>query len=237
MKQTLETLQQFLQNKDTDLSNKATLLLARHTRVSDDFNAGILDYNDRTRELNRINAALLALQEEVRKAFPSFSEDKGTPQYKAEKTTEKKGGISVFFSYAHKDKDLRDRLDVFLSPLKRSKKIDTWHDKAILAGESWDDEIKGHLENADVVLLLVSADFLASDYCNYEIEVAMQRRSAGLAKALPIILKPCAWKITELAKVQALPEGGKPITQWDNMDEALLSVVEGIQKVMDSFGK
>ena len=102
--------------------------------------------------------------------------------------------MNVFFSYAHEDEGLRDRLGNHLEILKRSGKIRTWHDREITAGSEWAGAIDDHLEAADIILLLVSPAFIASDYCwDVELRRAMERHEAGTALVIPIILRPIDW--------------------------------------------
>jgi hypothetical protein len=104
--------------------------------------------------------------------------------------------IEVFFSYSREDKPLRDKLEIHLSSLKRQDVISSWHDRQIVAGSEWEEEIDHHMRTADIILLLVSPNFVASKYC-YEIELpdAMARHKAGEAFVVPILLRPVAgWK-------------------------------------------
>jgi hypothetical protein len=136
--------------------------------------------------------------------------------------------IEVFISYSKQDKDLRDGLLAHLRPLEREGII-TWYDRQILPGTEWDEEIKARLNTADIILLLVSADFLATDYCiQVEIPEALRRHEAGEATVMPVILRHCAWKHTPLAKIQAYPEKAKPIKGWADIDEAYTNVVDGV---------
>ena len=120
-----------------------------------------------------------------------------------------------------------------LANLKRQRKIQAWHDRAIEAGTEWDAEIKQQLETAQVILLLISPRFIASDYC-YDLEMrrAVQRHDQDTARVIPIILKPCDWEGTPFNKLQVLPKDAKPITKWDDQDEAFLNVVQGIRRVV-----
>ncbi|GAB4476937.1 MAG: hypothetical protein OHK0037_38750 [Elainellaceae cyanobacterium] len=138
--------------------------------------------------------------------------------------------VSVFFSYSHKDEDLRDEIATHLSLLKRQGLITAWHDREITAGAEWSGEIDAHLNTAQIILLLVSANFLASDYC-YDVELtqAIARHERGEACVIPIILKPSDWTGAPFGKLQALPKNAKPITTWANRDEALLNVAQGIR--------
>ncbi|MVT55264.1 TIR domain-containing protein [Bradyrhizobium yuanmingense] len=137
---------------------------------------------------------------------------------------------TVFFSYSHKDEDLRDRLETHLSVLKRQRLIDAWHDRRIKAGDEVDHSIDSDLNAADVILLLVSPDFLASSYC-YDVEMqrAMERHEAREASVIPVILKHCDWHSAPFGKLLAAPKDGKPIKAWADADEAFLDVVKQIR--------
>ncbi len=138
--------------------------------------------------------------------------------------------LDLFYSYSHKDERLRDRLGVMMDALKRAGLIRGWHDRQIKAGEKWEQKIHERLKTADIILLLVSPDFVASDYC-YDIEVnlALERHSRGEARVIPVILRPCMWETTPFADLQAVPKLGKPVTKWSNRDEAFLDVAEAIR--------
>ena len=100
----------------------------------------------------------------------------------------------------------------------------------------WDAEIKAHLDSARIILLLISPRFIASEYCyDREMQRAMERHKAGTAQVIPIILKPVDWKDTPFSILQVLPKDGKPITIWDNHDEAFLNVVQGIRRTVESL--
>lgn len=141
--------------------------------------------------------------------------------------------IQLFYSYSHKDEELREKLERHLGGLKRQGVITDWHDRRITAGTEWGEEINAHLNTADIILLLVSADFIDSDYC-YSVEVtrAMQRHEAGEARVIPVILRPADWRGAPFGSLQALPADAKPVVTWTNPDEAFLSIVEGIRAVI-----
>jgi tetratricopeptide (TPR) repeat protein len=139
----------------------------------------------------------------------------------------------LFYSYSHKDEKLRDQLETHLSTLKRENRISGWHDRRITAGTEWKGEIDEHLKSSSVILLLVTANFLASDYCHdVELRYAMQQHEQGNARIVPVILRPCDWKTAIFAKLQALPTDGKPVVSWKDRDDAFLNVVEGIRKAL-----
>jgi internalin A len=145
-------------------------------------------------------------------------------------TATRSQALRMFYSYAHKDEALRDELEVRLKLLQRQNLIQPWHDRRILPGTDWKHELDTKLERADIILLLVSPDFINSDYC-YEIEMqrAMARHHANDALVLPILLRPVNWSELSFSQLQALPTGLKPVTQWTDPDNAWLDVERGIR--------
>jgi hypothetical protein len=138
--------------------------------------------------------------------------------------------VAAFVSYSHKDEEMRDQLEIHLAMLKREGIIDVWHDRRILAGDDLDDEISAALEEAVVILLLVSPDFLASDYCyKREMGRALQRHDAHEARVIPVILRACEWQRAPIGKLRATPTDGKPIRKWPDIDEAFQVVVRDIR--------
>jgi TIR domain len=148
------------------------------------------------------------------------------------KETPQGGSVArVFFSYSHADEALRDQLEKQLAILKRLGVLETWHDRRIGAGSELAREIDANLEASDVILLLVSSDFLASDYC-YDIEMkrALERHDNGDAIVIPVILRSCLWHQAPFGKLLATPRDGKPITQWPDIDQAFTEVADAIRK-------
>jgi formylglycine-generating enzyme required for sulfatase activity len=146
--------------------------------------------------------------------------------------------IRLFISYSRRDQELRAELDKQLSPLKRSGIIHVWHDRQIDPGQDWDLEIKRNLEEADIILLLISADFMASDYAwSEEMERALARHKAGEARVIPVILHPCEWELAPFAKIQALPRDAKAVTKWENRAEALADIARGVRIVAQDIAK
>jgi serine/threonine protein phosphatase PrpC/predicted negative regulator of RcsB-dependent stress response len=141
--------------------------------------------------------------------------------------------IEIFCCYARKDQPLMQNLKTHLMPLQRQRLVTLWSDTDINAGENWEEEIKKHLNTAHMILLLVSPDFIASDYCySTEMARAMTRHTKQEARVVPIILRPTHWKGTPFAVIQALPQDAKPITKWANEDDALYDVVERLELVI-----
>lgn len=142
--------------------------------------------------------------------------------------------VKLFFSYSHKDEALRDQLETHLAMLKNQGLIDSWHDRRIVVGSDLDDSIQGSLEAADVVLLLVSSDFLASTYCySKEMARAMEKHQAGEAHVIPVILRHCDWHAAPFGGLLAAPKDGKAITSWPDIDEALADVARQVRRVVE----
>jgi TIR domain len=139
--------------------------------------------------------------------------------------------ISLFYSYSHEDEALRKKLETHLSSLEAERVIGGWHDRRIEAGTEWDGVISRNLEEAGIILLLVSPDFLASRYCrDVEIARAMERHEAGTARVIPVILRPVDWRSAPFGRLQALPKDARPVAKWKNRDEALMDVARGIRE-------
>jgi tetratricopeptide (TPR) repeat protein/energy-coupling factor transporter ATP-binding protein EcfA2 len=144
--------------------------------------------------------------------------------------------VRVFYSYSHKDEKLRDTLQEHLSLLKRDGVISEWHDRGIGAGREWAGAIDEHLKSADIILLLVSSSFIASDYCyDVELKLALGMHEAGKARVIPVILRPCKWEKAPFGKLNALPKNAKPVTKWSNRDDAFTDIANGIGLVAEEL--
>lgn len=142
--------------------------------------------------------------------------------------------VKIFTSYAHEDEGLKDEMDKYLKVLKRSGKIDAWNDRELIAGQEWNEGIMNELANANIILLLVSVDFLASDFIwDKELAEAMKRHEAGDAFVVPVILRNCKWTSMPFAKLQALPRNAKPISEYADRDAAFTEVATGIERLVD----
>lgn len=144
--------------------------------------------------------------------------------------------VDLFYSYAHEDEGLRDELAGHLKIMERRKVIRTWHDRRILPGQKWDTEIDTQLEAADLVLLLISADFISSDYIwGYELEVALKRHRDGKASVVPVMLRSVDITDAPFAALQGLPTDLRPVTSWPNRDEAWTDVAKGIRRAVEKI--
>ena len=143
--------------------------------------------------------------------------------------------MHVFMSYSHVDEDLRNELEKHLAALRRQGAITTWHDRRIAPGDELHGQISNQLDSADIILLLVSADFIASDYC-YDVEMsrALERHHRDEARVIPVILRPCDWKRTPFGGLMAVPEDGDPIVKHATLDDGFLEVAQAIRRVADA---
>ena len=144
--------------------------------------------------------------------------------------------LTLFYCYARKDKALRDEIDVHLASLHRSGLVTSWHDAMIVPGMDWEHEIDTQLDAASIILLLVSPDFLHSDYCyGREMQRAIDRHNRGESHVIPILLRPVDWENTPLSTLQMLPTDATPVTQWINRDAAFADIARNIRRVVNAI--
>jgi len=140
--------------------------------------------------------------------------------------------LRVFYSYAREDQNLLRKLQMHLKPLERARLIVSWFDQQLSPGANWSKEINDRLQTADIILLLVSPDFMASDYIyQKELQVALRRHELGEARVVPIILRPVDWKVGPFADIQVLPSKGLPVTVYKDRDEAFIEIASGIRHI------
>lgn len=139
--------------------------------------------------------------------------------------------VRLFFSYSHKDEDLRNELEAHLALLKRQRVIASWYDRRITAGGDINQAISAELESSQIILLLVSAHFLASDYC-YENELAraLEMHAEGSAVVIPVILHPCDWHSAPFGHLRATPTDGKPVSMFANPHEAFAIIAKDVRE-------
>lgn len=147
-----------------------------------------------------------------------------------------KNKVKVFYSYSHKDEILKEEFESHMSGLKRKGLIEEWHDRKIIPGQKWEDQISSNIEDAHIVLFLVSSDFIASEYCyNIEVLKSVERHNSGKCIVVPVILRECDWEGTPFESIQGLPTDMKPIKSrhWHDKDEAFTDTVKGLKKIIE----
>ncbi|MDY4350375.1 toll/interleukin-1 receptor domain-containing protein [Pectobacterium sp. CHL-2024] len=146
--------------------------------------------------------------------------------------------LKVFISYSHKDEPYKETLDEHLSLLKRKNIINTWNDRRLIAGQSWDKEISDNILDSDVIIFLVSSSFISSDYCfGVEMKKALELHNENKSVVVPLIIRPCDWQAAEFGCLQGLPKDANPISKWDNEDEGWLDAVNGIKSLIANLGE
>lgn len=141
------------------------------------------------------------------------------------------GPLKVFISYCHADKKFMTEIERELAPLVRNDKIEIWHDKKMLVGSHIDRAIDSEIDSADILIFILSRDFLASEYCvSEELKKGIARASKGEACLIGVVARPCNWKDVFPSRMLALPENARAISTWPNRDEAWTSIGKGLSE-------
>jgi len=144
----------------------------------------------------------------------------------------------LFFSYSHKDEDLRNELETHLTLLRRQGVVSSWHDRRLLAGSDFEKSISSELESAQIILLLVSANFLASDYCyDKEMMRALEKHEEGSAVVIPVILHPGDWHSAPFGSLRATPTDGKAVSMFANQHEAFAIIAKDVRETASSVSQ
>jgi molecular chaperone DnaK (HSP70) len=199
-----------------------------------------LDESVQHRDVDKINSEIDLLNSSWQLATQQMYLDKQDNISNSTEGVMEEKKIQIFISYAHVDEAYKKRLIASLSPLKRLGLIDIWNDREIIPGTLWEqDGIYRNLEQADIIILMISSDFINSDYCfDKEIRKARERQLLNEVSVIPVVIRPTHWKKLDIARLQALPRDGKPVSTWANEDEAWQNIVEGVEKVVyDIRGK
>ncbi len=144
--------------------------------------------------------------------------------------------ISVFSCCSHKDRKLRDELEGHLEPLKRLRQVVTLNDRMIEPGIERKKAVEEYIDTSDIILLLISSHFIRSRRC-YDVEMqrALERYRVGMARVIPVILRPVLWEETKIGELQVLPSNRKPVVKWHNRDEAFRDIAQNICKVVEAL--
>jgi len=174
----------------------------------------------------------------VHSGIDFFKHRKFTDELREIFSRPKKATFNAFISYSKNDKAHLDNFKKFMIALKRSDQLATWDDNDLIPGEEWDERIKTQLREADIIFLLVSQNFIATEYIwDIEIKEALRRHEAGEAVVIPILLSNCTWQDMPFSKLTFIPSKGKHITsrEWDSVEDAWMNVYEGVKKVLKQF--
>ena len=144
--------------------------------------------------------------------------------------------LHLFFSFVKQDQSYLDEIEKGLTMLKRQGYISIWDERMISAGAEWRREVEEHLDLADIILLLISQDYLNSDF-SYEIELkrAMERYNAGGVRIIPILINPCDWKQSPFSQLQVLPKNLKSVSEWQDQQAAIRDIVKNVQIAVEEI--
>ena len=144
--------------------------------------------------------------------------------------------IEVFYAYAPQDETWVQELEKHLTLLQRQGIISTWHPRLFAAGSDWQEVIDVRLRSASIILLLISPDFLASDYCyGNEMKQALQREREKGVCVIPILLRPVDWQRAPFAHLRPLPSDATFLTEWANLDRAFAEIATGIRHATENL--
>jgi len=144
--------------------------------------------------------------------------------------------VTILLCYAHEDESMVHQLKKHLSLLERNGLIELWGYGNISAGSEWKQEMYKHLDEAQIILLLISSSFLESDYCyNVQMQRAIERHERKEARVIPVILHPVYWNVPPIDKLQPLPDHARAISTWRNRNEGYANVTGGIIKVIEQW--
>jgi len=187
----------------------------------------ILNINDN--EKNGILNDVINLLEELKKA----NTYQNIIQYWGKSTKEQ---VKIFFSYAHADREYLDEFKNYIKIFERNGLVEHWDDNELIVGEKWDNTIKDKIYSADIIIFLLSASSLASDYIyNNELKIAFELNEIDEAYVIPIIVKDCLWDMTEFKDFQILPIDGKAVNSWRLREEAWTATARGLKKAIDNI--
>ncbi len=205
----------------------ASVLLASFNDASKKYNLGIIDYREFSQKQSQVAYAALeflrGMETNPNVAVPiAVSHEPSVRKIK-----------KMFISYSKSDKSHLEEFKKQLSLFRRQELLETWDDSHIQPGEEWDKAIKRELASADIIVLLISADLINTDYIwDIEMKEAMERHDRGEATVIPVIIRPCMWETAPFGKLNALPEKGVPVEKWSDRDEAWTQVVMRIKQVL-----
>ncbi|WP_197279475.1 toll/interleukin-1 receptor domain-containing protein [Devosia sp. A16] len=142
--------------------------------------------------------------------------------------------IKLFLSYSHKDIAIAERLLQHLEPLRRMGILESWNFRELKPGDEWDKKIKTELSQSEVIVMLISVDFINSSYISdIEVETALGKHRDNSAVIIPVLARNCLWKTSPLGELQALPQGLKAMISWTDLDDACVDVVNGIRTIVE----
>lgn len=238
MQQALKELEAWAAKNDDDLHNMVILQTARLNQLRRSERMGIMSREEASRTSSQIRYSILSLLEELPHVevedLAEENSDNKTNQEEPTTTTRK-----LFISYAESDRPYVENLEIHLSALKNSGHIASWSSSKILPGQDWKVEIEQQVYAADIILYIVSAHFISSDFIHQQRAWAEKVKANRAAIIVPVIARPCDWESQDFYRYQAVPRNTDlnkllPISKWEDKDEAYLAIVKGLRRIIDN---
>lgn len=229
--------------KGTDYESEVTLLSSRYNGLQKQTRMGLLSSEQSNLGYNRISFAIIDLSDRLKHEIPGLLEarvrdDRNQREIFITRNGRTPKPVKIFISYAHKDEKFKDELELHLKILQRRGIIETFSDREVRPGEVWESEISAKLLEAEIVLFLISPDFVGSDYMwDGEVKSALNRYWKDTLVIIPILVRPADIKGLDIDRFQALPTNGKAISQWADRDEAWISVTQGLQETIEAIAQ
>jgi hypothetical protein len=212
------------------------LLQAKFQENERRLNRGIISQDEYRISLNQVNYTLLEIIANLGSAEPAYSQE-APPQEQVQQTQEPASDSrKIFISFAHEDEAYLGRFLKHLAPLRRLEKVEVWSARDVLPGEEWEKVILENLSTSNIMVLLISADYLANDWIwDNELAIALRRYQEGSAEVVPVILRPCDWQSTPLNSLPVLPSEARPVTSWQDENDAWVEVVSAIRQILSGM--
>lgn len=215
------------QKLPSSFQHRVSQLQIRYHALQRDMNNGVFSSDDIRRERNQITTAMLDLGDAI------STPQQTTPAQPSPRQPSGNSPKKVFFSYSKPDRAYLDQLLKHMAVLRYQNKIDTLNDQEILPGEEWNAAARQQLLEADIILLLISSDYLATRHIwEVDISEAMARHENGTARVIPIYIRPANWENTPFSKLSGLPNTGTSVSEYPQQDLAWQEVVNGIIRVL-----
>ncbi len=232
LSQALDKIIQWGAQNDSDIQNQAILLLSRLKNLEREERMGTISFSNASIQRNQITHSILSILGDMVELPASSVPIPPSPSPK------NGSGKKMFISYAREDKDFVENLETHLHPLKTMGLVDTWIDSNLKPGEESNRLIEENLRSSDIILYMVSPNFLSSEYIsNNERPWAEETRQRTGAIIVPVITRPCFWEGQDFAKFNAIPRHPDtnqltPIAKWEDKDMANLTVVKGLESII-----
>lgn len=241
IEQALKELEIWAAENDSDLHNTVIMQMARYNQLRRNERMGLLSRDEGFRMGNQIRFAVLSLLEDLPEHAVVNKEASSSGESATRQVERSKRPVSLFISYAREDHPFVEGLQKHLSTLRHSGHLASWTDSQILPGQEWSREIEGKIRAADIILYMISADFLASKFIReYEMIWAEEAKQTNGTLIVPVIVRSSLWDNEKFAQYNAIPRHPQTgqlvaISKWDDTDEAYLTVVRALKVIIDQY--